>query len=272
MYLNFWDLNRSPFAQQFDLTSCYESEGYTACRLKLDYLLEERKNFAILTGDIGTGKSFLLHQFQQQKKQTHKLIQVKIPPYSTQGLLEGLARELEFPLMEFRGYTADQQLQVLIQRIEEWTNDLTPICMVFDDAHFLDQREVFVCLHLLLRQISALNSKFQIIMAGHGCLREQLSLVPELEDRIDVVANLPRYNINEIAEYVETKLSSAGCKETIFPRETIEFIEQASGGTARRINKLCDLGMLIAYAEESKIVYPDMLQEVAQEVYYRNVA
>ena len=50
--------------------------------------------------------------------------------------------------------------------------------------------------------------------------------------------------------YVQHRLAVAGAERTIFEPAATEALHQLSGGAPRQINRLCDLALLVGFAEE----------------------
>jgi general secretion pathway protein A len=272
MYLNFWNLKRKPFAQQIQTEMTVATDSYESCRLKLEYLIDDQKSFGLVLGDVGVGKTFLLQSFTTLRRHQMILLQLSVPPTTREELYQGLAREIEFPLHEFAAYNSEQQLQVIVQRLFEWAQEGLPVLIVIDDAHLQIQRDVLVGLQLILKHFSDRPNPVHFLLSGHYSLRETLSQVPELEDRIDVVAQMRTMNHMETGMYISRRLEIAGCSEEIFLPETISYIHELSNGSPRRVNRLCDLALLVAYAEESRTIAPEMITGVVEEVFYQRAA
>ena len=62
------------------------------------------------------------------------------------------------------------------------------------------------------------------------------------------------------------RLQAAGAKRTIFEPQAIETLHQLTHGLARQINRLCDLALLVGFAEERHSIGPAQLEAVSQEL------
>jgi general secretion pathway protein A len=272
MYLKYWNLQKKPFSQQFVLDEPFMGDSYASCRLKLEYLIEDHKSLGILLGDVGVGKSYLLQSLMHERRHEVIAMSLMTPPESRADLYLGIAHEIEYPLHEFTKCTLDQQQQVIIQRLFEWTQEGQPVVILIDDAHLYANREVLLGLHLLLKNFSDTSLNVHFILAGHYALRESLKLVPELEDRVDVVAQLRCLGLAEVGAYIDHRLRNAGCKQQIFSEESVDYIFQVSQGSPRRINRLCDLALLVGCAEGCNILTPDLIAEVIEDVIHKRAA
>src|SRR2546425_1517745 len=66
MYLTFYGLAAKPFNPTPDPKFLYMSLGHREALAQLQYGVEERKGFIVLTGKVGTGKTTLLHALRQR--------------------------------------------------------------------------------------------------------------------------------------------------------------------------------------------------------------
>ena len=66
MYLEFYGLKQKPFNTTPDPKFLYLSPGHREALAQLIYGVRENKGFMVLTGDIGTGKTTLLHTLRRR--------------------------------------------------------------------------------------------------------------------------------------------------------------------------------------------------------------
>src|SRR3989442_7158476 len=66
MYLTFYGLTEKPFNATPDPRFLYMSPGHREALAQLQYGVLERKGFIVLTGEVGTGKTTLLHALRQR--------------------------------------------------------------------------------------------------------------------------------------------------------------------------------------------------------------
>ena len=66
MYLNFYGLTEKPFNPTPDPRFLYMSPGHREALAQLQYGVQERKGFIVLTGPVGTGKTTLVHALRQR--------------------------------------------------------------------------------------------------------------------------------------------------------------------------------------------------------------
>ncbi|MGH7401516.1 MAG: hypothetical protein ACREKQ_03750, partial [Candidatus Rokuibacteriota bacterium] len=66
IYLDFFGLDRNPFGVTPDPEFLYLTTGHREALAQLTYAVQERKGFILLTAEVGTGKTTLLHAFRGQ--------------------------------------------------------------------------------------------------------------------------------------------------------------------------------------------------------------
>jgi len=87
-----------------------------------------------------------------------------------------------------------------------------------------------------------------------------------LEERLAVKCLLRPLTRQETADYVTHRLKVAGAVRPIFAPEAMPTLHTLTHGIARRINRLCDLALLIGFAEEQKTISAVHLEAVSQEL------
>ena len=90
--------------------------------------------------------------------------------------------------------------------------------------------------------------------------------MPQLEERLGVKCLLRPFNEEETAAYVSHRLRVAGALQPIFDAESLTALHALTHGIARRINRLCDLALLIGYAEERRTITAEHVEAVCEEL------
>jgi general secretion pathway protein A len=105
-----------------------------------------------------------------------------------------------------------------------------------------------------------------LLLVGQTGLLPMLDRVPQLEERLGVKCLLRTFRESETAEYVAHRLQLAGANQPIFEEDALPALHNLTQGVARRINRLCDLALLIGYAEEWPSISAGHLESVSQEL------
>ena len=72
--------------------------------------------------------------------------------------------------------------------------------------------------------------------------------------------------IEETMAYVQHRLAVAGAERTIFEPAATERLHELSQGIPRQINRLCDLALLLGFAEEHTSIGPEQIEAVGQDL------
>src|SRR5438046_8565738 len=86
MYLGFYELKERPFNSTPDPRFLYLTPGHREALAQLVYSVQESRGFLVLTGEIGTGKTTLLHAFIERLNGTAAVAYVFNSMLSFDGL------------------------------------------------------------------------------------------------------------------------------------------------------------------------------------------
>jgi hypothetical protein len=71
--------------------------------------------------------------------------------------------------------------------------------------------------------------------------------------------------LNDAESYIWHRLAVAGRSDGVFQRRAIKIIHEHSGGIPRLINQLCDLSLVYGFAEQARIVTPEIVERVLRD-------
>jgi general secretion pathway protein A len=119
---------------------------------------------------------------------------------------------------------------------------------------------------LLLNFRDSASIDFTLLLVGHTSLSALLTRVPQLADRLAVVAHLPSLSANQTTGYVTERLESAGCDRAVFSADALAAIHRLTGGVPRAIGRLCDLSLLVGFADGLREIRADDIHDVSLEL------
>lgn len=269
IYEPYWGLTRSPFENNCDADFCFRSETHQASLLKMRYVVENRLGAGLLIGGVGYGKTYLAHLLQHELAQTAgPFVHLLYPQLSPAELLAYLAVELGADESAVgRGQDdLDVTLRQLEQRLRELASGGQHPVIVIDDAHLIDDPQVFRTLQLLLNYQQRADIEFSLLLLGEHNLLGSIERMAQLNERLGARALLKPLNQDETADYVECRLGIAGRADAVFDDGALASIFELSGGVPRRINRLCDLAMLVGYADELPLLTRAEIEAVGEEL------
>jgi general secretion pathway protein A len=266
MYKAFFGLTENPFSMSPDPSFLFRSAQHEEALANLIYGVQSRKGFIVLTGEVGTGKTTMLEclrDFLHAQQITYaSLFNSRI---TSDQFFEMLAYDLD---LRCARTSKTEVLFALHGLLIDRANIGRTTVLIVDEAHNLGW-DVLEEIRLLGNLENRRGKLLQIILAGQQELDRKLE-GPEyrqLKQRIALRCNLQAFELQETAAYIASRLARAGMKEqTVFPAEVVAEIHYRAQGIPRLINGICDNLLLTAFALESKVATPAMLDEVTADM------
>lgn len=250
MYESHWNLSSKPFESTTQADFYYPGESHHGALLKLRYAIESRRGAALLCGAAGLGKTLLVHSlWKQLDDQFSPRIHVVFPDMPSDQLLAYLADELLGERTDTTP-TVRESVRRIESHLKENAREGKHAVIVIDEAQSLVERGALDTLRLLLNFEVDLKPALTLLLVGQPALLPQIERVPELESWLGVKCVLNAFTAEETAAYVTHRLRAAGRDEPIFEDKALEAIHYHAAGVPRQINRICDLALVIGYAEE----------------------
>ena len=265
MYREFYGLIRPPFGMTPDPAFLYLGETHREGLATLIYGVRSRKGFVLLTGEIGTGKTTLLHSLLAQ------LDGKTASAYIFNPLLE----PLDFFHMVFDEFGIETPCRTkaeylialnrfLIERLER---DET-VLLIVDEAQNLTP-ELLEEIRLLSNLETATSKLIQILLVGQPELNEVLSRheLRQLRQRIVLHHHLVPLGREDVDAYVDERLRLAGYTgKGIFKRSARSALYAVTGGVPRLVNIVSDGALLAGYGRGAATIDGAMIREVARDL------
>lgn len=266
MYESYFGLKEKPFSIAPDPRYIYLSDAHEDALAHLLFGVQEGGGFALMTGEVGTGKTTLLRTLVQQLPENIDLALVFNPMLSPLQFVATVCDELKIP------YDADKaSLKLLIDALNkhllEAYLDGRRTILVIDEAQALSV-DVLEQVRLLTNLETTREKLLQIILIGQPELRETLARTDmrQLAQRITDVFHLEPLGPEEVRNYLTHRLTIAGAQKSIFSDSAVRAIYSASGGVPRLVNELADKALLAAYAGEKRKVDKKLVRQASKQV------
>ena len=263
MYESFYGLNERPFSIQPDPGFLYMGKRHSLAYTMLQYAILNRAGFTVICGDIGCGKTTLIHRLLRELGEEVTVGFVTNTHPDLADLTEWIMLAFGQPydaLTPVARYDAFQRFL-----ISEYSKGRR-VVLIVDEAQNLSASAVES-----LRMISNINADkdqlIQIILVGQPQLRELLRR-PELQQfaqRIAADFYITPLNSVEVGDYIEHRLKVAGRDQQLFTPYATAKIAKATHGVPRSINILCDMALVYGFATEAQLIDVELVDDVLRD-------
>jgi type II secretory pathway predicted ATPase ExeA len=219
----------------------------------------------VITGEVGTGKTTLLHTLLQQHDNSIKAAFVFYPRLSFHDFLLYVLNNFG---LQTTAMTAAQGLTQLHQFLLEQHHKGEITVLVIDEAQSLP-----ISLLEEIRMLSNLETPgeklLQIALVGQPELQRKLRSprLRQLRQRINVTYEIRPLSYIDMRDYIRHRCAVAGRAEpTLFTRSALQAIYTYSNGIPRLINTVCDQALLTGYAEARRRINRRIVRQVAREL------
>jgi general secretion pathway protein A len=265
MYREHYGLLRAPFEMTPDPAFLYLGESHREGLATLVYGVQAGKGFVVLTGEVGTGKTTLLHALLGQLDSSTASAFIFNPRLDTLDFFRVLFDEYG---IEERCRTKAEYLLALNHFLIERLGRNQKTLLIIDEAQTLPP-EMLEEVRLLSNLETPTSKLLQIMLVGQPELSQVLARpeLRQLRQRIVLRHHLRPLDDKELDAYVNERLTLAGYTgKGIFQRSARREIMRVTGGVPRLVNIVCDGALLSGYARGKMQVDGDAVREVAREL------
>ncbi len=265
MYRAHFGLLKNPFEMTPDPSFLHLGEAHREAFATLVYAVRARKGFVLLTGEVGTGKTTLVHALlarMDSNSLSAFIFNPRLDPLDFFRLLFD-----EYEIKEKCSTKAEYLLALnrfLIARIKQ---NLATVLIV-DEAQNLSP-EMLEEIRLLSNLETATSKLLQIVLVGQPELKAMLARpeLRQLRQRIVLRFDLQPMAEAEMREYVNERLSLAGYTgDGLFKKSAFRELYRVTGGVPRLINVVSDGALLSAYAQDAVTIESKIVRDVANDL------
>lgn len=260
--LNRYGLNRLPFSKEVAADDLLAFNRSDDIRTRLLAAIEGKAS-AVLTGEAGVGKTFLLRALEQQLNPSrYRVTYIHNAGVSRRDFYRQLSTALG---LEPKANAAALFRQVQAE-IEELADEqkVHPV-LVLDEAHLLPV-QVLEHLHVLLNYRKDSRAFLSMILIGLPELRDRLgrNILTSLSTRLPVRVHLDPVDVAQVDAYLRHRMKIGGCDQEVFSEEAVLCIREASGGVLRKIDLLGHACLEIACGRKGTLVDGKTVQDAVR--------
>ncbi len=263
MYEEFYGLTEKPFSIQPDPSFLYWGRGHRLAYAMLEYGVVNQAGISVITGEVGCGKTTLLHRLLEQLSDTHTVALLS-------NIQAGRGELLSWVLMGFgEPFAGKSHVEMFSQVqnffIREYSKGKR-VVLIIDEAQNLS-----VDMLEELRMLSNINAGkdqlLQLILVGQPQLKDLLSRpdMLQLAQRIGSDFHLSPLSREEVHSYIETRLTIAGARRRIFSDGAMDLVAEQSRGVPRVINIIADTALVYAFSAQDEIVSEETIRAVIRD-------
>lgn len=265
MYKEYYGFMELPFNVTPGARFLFQTRSHLEALASMIYGIRERKGFILITGEVGTGKTTLIHtlfNYLDEKTKTAFIFHTSI---TFEELLNTILIELNLPIDE-GGKTSHLRAlsEYLIERSARGEN----LAVIIDEAQNLPV-PVLEELRMLSNLETSTSKLLQIVLVGQPELEMKLNSenLRQLKQRIGIRRQITPLSIEEMKHYIDHRLNLVGSSSSkIFEPEAISLICGYAKGIPRVINIICDNALLIGFGLSRKKIDAGIIREVVRDM------
>ena len=264
LYTAHFGLAERPFSLVPDPGFLFWSDTHARAFSMLEYGILTRAPITLITGEVGTGKTTLIHQLMAQHRDDVTIGLVANAHGDRAELLRWVLLSLGLPVDPNQHYV-DMYGAFQAYLVGDYAAGRR-VVLIFDEAQNLS-RDVLEELRMFTNINAGKDELLQLIIVGQPELRDVV-MRPDLRQfaqRVAASFHLPEMGSEGVADYIVHRLRVAGRTEQIFDDGAIAAIHEATRGIPRLINQLCDLALVYAFTMDRQDVDRVIIKQVLQD-------
>lgn len=252
----------TPFSRTISPTDLFPGQGHQEIQGRLDFALHDRLP-ALITGDVGTGKSTALRAFVHSLDRNLYPVAYLANPYLK---VTTLYSQILLALQVEPAYSFNRLLPQLRATLADLSRQGRYPLLILDEAHRLPP-DIFDQLRFLLNDAMDSASLLTLVLLGQPDLAHLLRFAPyqALHQRIAVRYHLRPFDLQETIAYVKHHLRIAGAQTPIFSDGFLSGVSDYTKGIPRQINNLCRSALLLGVTENKHILDEADLKRVIHD-------
>ena len=265
MYESYYGLREKPFNMTPDPRYFFASSKHADALNSLLYTIQERRGFAVITGEIGSGKTTICRTLLGKLGTDTQAAVIRNTQITPKDLIHMTLEDLG---AEFSLGTKVQLLSQLNGYLIEQLSRAVNVVLLIDEAQNLTP-SVLEEVRMLSNLETDREKLIQILLVGQPELSEKLDSpqLRQFKQRVAVHYHLPPLGRDEMQGYVEHRMKLAGADgRVVFLSDAYDRMHAYTRGVPRLVNALADRSLLIGYVDETPAIGAGMVDEAAKDI------
>lgn len=268
MHTDYFGLRRRPFQILPDSEFLYLSEQHAQAIANIKFALANKDCFVVITGEIGVGKTTILNNVLKSLDHDVEMVRLTHTSLSPVELLQAVLLAFDQPVKhDSKVLLFDDIRKFLLEKYAAGKQ----VVIAVDEAQnlgsaALEELRLLTCIDADTKEL------LTVVLMGQPTLSDLINseALHNLRQRTRLRQHLRRLTSSETVDYLKHRLSVAGGDyDEIFDHSAVELIHQATLGTPRLINTLCDTALTATAIHDGKRVTEACVQEVLDELGWR---
>ncbi len=263
MYLAHYGLSRKPFSKTPDPEFMFPSRQHAEALARLSHALEERE-VAVLTGEVGAGKTMLSRALVDAFSDRCRFSFVVNPALPPAQLLGAIAEG--FGLRPSRRKA--EAFAAIAEHVARLDAEGLFAVVVVDEAQLLSGRSAFDELRLLTNVAADDRALVGLVLLGQPELRARVRDRggEAFAQRVGVAYHVGALAQDETGRYLAHRLAVAGRSSPLFDGPAVAAVHRHSGGLPRRVNQIAAGALLEGFAREATRISADVVDAAASDL------
>ncbi len=264
MYETYFKIKTMPFVRLFDPDFYFLSQSHERAYTHLVDAVTETKDYMVITGDPGAGKTTLINYFLSETHPNIKLGYIADLHAPVDNLTEQICCEFS---LDVKGKSSIGMLDFFHGFLLKQYEIEQRVVLIVDDAHNLTP-EALEELNVISNLETEEPDLIQIILVGRpelNYLLRQTSL-KLLCNRLLVRCHLDGLSQAETGQYIRHRLTVAGAENLdLFADDSVSAIHTHSKGIPLIVNTLCDVALANGFAEKTQPINSAIIEDIVQD-------
>jgi general secretion pathway protein A len=261
-HVSYWGLRESPFRHDLTPGCFFTSPTHDEALARLQFLVGQRAALGILTGDTGSGKSFVLEVFARQLRrrgQPAGLINLLgLEPRGFLWLVAAGARANPHPDED-----AFALWRRVSDRLQENRHQELGSVLLLDDA---DRAPLDVRVQVLRLLKTHTDHRLTVILAAEAARLPHLGT--DLLQLSELRVHLEPWQPEDVRDYLQSALRRVGRPEAadVFDESAVVRLWELADGNPRRVSRLAELALIAGAGARLAQIDAETIDAVSEEL------